>query len=175
MTSNRILACLAAAFLAMAVQPAQAAQETFKEIFGWVEEAVLVPYGREMKAKLDTGALTSSLDARDIERFERDNEDYIAFTVPKRDDEDAEDLRLERPLHRIVRIEGHDEDSERYVVLVDVCIGQFVHKIQVSLADREEFNYPLLVGRRLLKEIALVDPSATFIRDPACGKAEDAG
>lgn len=170
-----LLVLLAASALSGGPRQASAAEEKFKEIFGWVEEGILMPYDRKMKVKLDTGALTSSLDARDIERFERDGEDWVAFTVPDRDDEDARDLRLERELFRDVTIEGHEEDSERPVVLIDLCLGQFVHRIQVSLADRSEFNYPLLIGRRLLEEIALVDASATFLRDPSCGAADDEG
>lgn len=167
------LALLAVLALSGLPRPAPAAEQKFKEIFGWVEEAILVPYDRKMKAKLDTGALTSSLDARDIEPFERDGDDWVAFTVPRRDAEDVQDLRLERELFRDVTIEGHEEDSERPVVLIDLCLGQFVHRIQVSLTDRSEFNYPLLIGRRLLEEIALVDASATFLRDPSCGAAEN--
>jgi len=152
---------------------ARASERERKEIYGWVEEAVLVPYDRKLKAKLDTGALTSSLDAVDVEEHERDGESWVSFTVPARDD-DEEDLRLHRPLHRDVTIEGHEEDDHRLVVLVDVCLGSHVHRIQVSLADRRAFNYPLLVGRRLLEEVALVDASATFLSDPYCEAGEEA-
>ena len=40
------------------------------KVFGWVENAYIEPWGIAVKAKLDSGALTSSLDARDIEMFE---------------------------------------------------------------------------------------------------------
>lgn len=38
----------------------------------WLDRRVLMPYGVAVKMKLDTGALTSSLDARDLKHFKKD-------------------------------------------------------------------------------------------------------
>ena len=47
--------------------------EKEKTVYGWVENAQLVPWGVTLKAKLDTGALTSSMHATDIEKFEKES------------------------------------------------------------------------------------------------------
>ena len=56
-----------------------------RDIFGWVERVVLREAGFELKAKLDTGAETSSLDAVDIRRFKRGGESWVRFTIEDHD------------------------------------------------------------------------------------------
>ena len=72
------------------------------QVFGWVEKATLQPWDIEVKAKLDSGALTSSLDARDIEMFEQDDEEWVRFRL-KLEDQGSGDVfsdQIERPLYR---------------------------------------------------------------------------
>jgi hypothetical protein len=49
-----------------------------------------------------------------------------------------------------------------------VCIASRVLATEVSLIDRSEFNYQLLLGRNTLKSVALVDPGSTFLSNPEC-------
>jgi hypothetical protein len=42
---------------------------------------MLMPWGVELKTKLDSGALTSSLHATDVDVFEKDGDDWVRFTV----------------------------------------------------------------------------------------------
>jgi len=61
-------------------------------------------------------------------------------------------------------------------VEMKVCIADRVMRTEVSLIDRSEFIYPLLLGRSTLESIALVDPGNTFLSEPECGlEAGDAG
>lgn len=50
-----------------------------EQVFGWVEKATLQPWDIEVKAKLDSGALTSSLDARNIELLKKMTKSGCAF------------------------------------------------------------------------------------------------
>ena len=50
-------------------------------IYGWVERVELEPVGLSLKAKLDTGAKTSSLDARNIKVVRQDGQRYVIFDV----------------------------------------------------------------------------------------------
>ena len=64
---------MALAALPLCMAPAGGAlADDGPDVFGWVEMATLEPWDVEVKAKLDSGALTSSLDARDIERFDKE-------------------------------------------------------------------------------------------------------
>lgn len=137
------------------------------EIFGWVERVELLDGELSMKAKLDTGALNSSLHALEIQRFRREGKRYVRFTVT--DPETAEPKELEKRLVRNVRIVRHNgEYQRRPVVEMDICLGPYRRVVEVNLVDRSELIYPLLLGRTALKGVALVDAADTFQNYPAC-------
>ncbi len=140
------------------------------KVFGWVEKATVEPWGVEVKAKLDSGALTSSLDARDIERFERDGEDWVRFRLKLEDEASGEAFSewLELPLYRNLRLRGAGGIDRRPVVLMEVCLGDTVYEEQFSLRDRGDMNYPLLLGRRTIGHLGLLDVRDTFLTDPDC-------
>lgn len=139
-------------------------------IAGWVEKITLLPANDLVKAKLDTGAATSSINAHKIERFKKDGEKWVRFELAY-STADGEDKRytLERPLERRVSIKEHDGDNDsRLVVSLDFCINAQRYAAQFSLVDRERFVYPVLLGRRFLQGVALIDPAATFEARAGC-------
>ena len=143
-----------------------------EQVFGWVEKATLQPWDIEVKAKLDSGALTSSLDARDIEMFEQDDEEWVRFRLKLEDQESGEVFsdQIERPLYREQTVRGAGGRDERPVVLLELCMGDTIYEEQFSLRDREEMIYPLLLGRRTISHLGLLDVRNTFLQDPQCGE-----
>lgn len=139
-----------------------------QEIMGWVEWVHVFDTDFRVKAKLDTGAATSSLDATGIEAFKRDGKSWVRFTVT--DPATAESEVLEKRRKRVVRIVRHNgKHQKRYVVELDVCLGEERQSIEVSLIDRSQFIYPLLLGRSALEKMSIVvDPSDTFVMSPSC-------
>lgn len=148
-----------------------------KRIVGWVERVNLLPADVPVYAKLDTGARTSSIHAEDIERFDRDGDEWVRFTLVLEDPEDVvHHLPLERPLHRDVRIKDHDDPSDhRPVVELDFCLDGRVERAQFSLTDRSTFIYPVLLGRRFLAGAFVVDSSETFTAEKGCPDARGDG
>lgn len=140
------------------------------QVFGWVENATLQPWGISVKAKLDSGALTSSLDARDIELFEQDDEEWVRFRLKLKDQESGEVFsdEIERPLYREQAVRGAGGRDERPVVLMELCMGDTIYEEQFSLRDREEMLYPLLLGRRTISHLGLLDVRNTFLQEPGC-------
>lgn len=159
-----LLACI---FLAGTVVHARS-----QEIMGWVEWVHVFDTEFRVKAKLDTGAATSSLDATDIEAFKRKGKSWVRFTVT--DPATQESEVLEKRRKRVVRIVRHNgKHQKRYVVELDVCLGEERQSIEVSLIDRSQFIYPLLLGRSALEKMGIVvDPSDTFVMRPACDRDE---
>jgi hypothetical protein len=141
------------------------------KVFGWVENATIQPWGIAVKAKLDSGALTSSLDARDIEIFEQEGEEWVRFRLKLEDQQSGEVFsdEIERPLYREQTVRGAGGRDERPVVLMEVCMGDTIYEEQFSLRDREEMLYPLLLGRRTISHLGLLDVRNTFLQDPNCG------
>lgn len=156
-------------------QPATAEQQ-FAHVFGWLENARIMASGQEVIAKLDSGALTSSLHASAIERFERDGEDWVRFTVDVDTSGDGEidsSEQFERPLYRNVRIRGAGGTTRRAVVLMEVCLGHIVHEEQFGLEDRSRMNYPMLLGRRTLQHLGVLDVTHTFMNSPSCDDSSE--
>lgn len=131
-------------------------------VFGWVEWCVVGEEKLNMKARLDTGAKTSSLHAEDVELFERDGVKWVKFTTVCNDDKRT---TIEKPLKRIVRIRkaGLKELDERFVVELNFSIDGVHRRGEFTLSERDHMNYPVLVGRNLLSEFGLVDARRTHI------------
>lgn len=137
------------------------------EIFGWVENVLLIDPDIALKAKLDTGAETSSLDAEVIKKFRKKGKRWIRFRVFDR--ENGQEFILVRERVRTINVVQHDGSGQtRPVVNMSVCIGGRVVHAEVSLINRGEFIYPLLLGRSALESFALIDPASTFLSEPDC-------
>lgn len=159
-----VLVLLAIYLVAGLVRPAAA-----RGVHGWVEFVELHLDGQplKVKAKLDTGARSSSLDATDVEPFERDGRDWVRFRVNLTGMGDA--ALIEQPVARYVRIKRHSgPDDRRPVIRLPLCVGDELRTVDVNLADRGRFIYPLLLGRKALAGLAVVDPGRTFIQSPRC-------
>ncbi|MDX1803489.1 MAG: ATP-dependent zinc protease [Alcanivorax sp.] len=142
-----------------------------KPVFGWVEKVALEPWGVEVKAKLDTGALTSSLHATNIEIFKKDGHHWVRFTVDVVDKATGKEVQktYERPRYRRVLVRGAGGADHRPVVLMNVCVGNTIQREQFTLQDRSDMIYPMLIGRRTLQHLGLVDVTQTFEHPPQCG------
>lgn len=113
-----------------------------------------------MKAKLDVGALTSSLDVRELQRFRKQGQDWVRFTYLA----GARAITVERALVRNSMMKMHGGGlRERPVVRLTIQLGDFCQETEVNLADRQNFLYPLLLGRRFLEAAQVsVDSNRTF-------------
>ncbi|MGZ8217183.1 ATP-dependent zinc protease family protein [Methylomagnum sp.] len=133
-----------------------------KLVMGWLESVFLRPWNLRVTAKLDTGANTSSLHADQIEHFSKDGEAWVRFTLE--DGQGSRPQTVERPIVRAAYIkERLGRSSKRDVVKLTVCKNGRDYETEFTLVDRSNFNYPLLLGRSFLQDVALVDASATFL------------
>ncbi|MFC2972835.1 ATP-dependent zinc protease [Azotobacter bryophylli] len=137
-------------------------------IYGWVENGLLLPENLPVKAKLDTGAQTSSLDAKDLRRFERDGEPWVRFTVEVKEQGKNRRVTFERKVVRDVKVRGAGGAERRPVVLMSICIGERRYDEQFSLNNRSKMIYPVLIGRRTLEQMGVVDVSRTYTVQPSC-------
>lgn len=131
---------------------------------GWLESIFVKPWNRRLTAKLDTGAKTSSLHADKIEHFNKDGEPWVRFSLVDLEDRRQDPVRVEKPLVRTAYIKSHQRQaSKRDVVMMSICKNGRDYEAEFNLVDRSNFNYPVLLGRAFLKDVALVDANATFI------------
>jgi len=127
----------------------------------WLEEL-----GLALPARIDTGAETASIDARDIELFERDGDDWVRFGIvhPQGD----EVVVLERRLERRARIiQSNTEEAERRpVVVLGIIIGDVRQSAEFTLSNRSHLDYQVLVGRNILSDVMVVDVGQANIAPP---------
>ena len=141
-----------------------------KVIAGWIEKISLVDPSVTLKAKLDTGAKTSSIHATNVEEFRRDGKRWMRFDLVLTDvDDKPHTVRMDRPKARRVAIKHTDgEHDRRAVVELDICFDGRRHTAEFTLADRSDYIYSVLLGRQFLAGIAVVDPGATFLTQASC-------
>ncbi|GAB7006223.1 RimK/LysX family protein [Nocardioides sp. AN3] len=133
-------------------------------VVGWREWVGLPGVGVEwMKAKIDTGARTSSLHAFALEEFTSDGEPWVRFEVHPWQRSASDAVAVEVPVHdrRTVRSSsGHSQD--RVVVRLDLRLADRVVPAEVTLTRRDEMGFRMLVGREVLQQGYVVDVATSY-------------
>ncbi|MEE9395430.1 MAG: RimK/LysX family protein [Methylococcales bacterium] len=144
----------------------------YKPVMGWLESVRLDPWGMRVRAKLDTGAKTSSISAEELEIYEKKGKKRIRFVLPvPRKNKKTRRKLVDLPVIREVTIRQHGRANKiRPVVRMSFCLNGQRYKAQFTLTDRTDFHYPVLLGRRFLQDVALVDPAQIFLTRATCPK-----
>ncbi len=131
-------------------------------ILGSVEKITIDMIDKTLDARVDTGAKTSSINADDIEQFERNGSEWVRFHIAS--DKNKKQW-LEAPVIRNVKIRQATNESteKRLVVKLWVTVGNIHENTEFTLADRSQMSHPVLLGREFIRDIALVDVSKEYI------------
>ena len=141
-----------------------------KLIIGRVEKVCVSPGDVLFRAKMDTGAKTSSLDCDAISAFDKDGAKWVRFTTINHK---GKNVTLERKIHRISKIKrGSGMLQERIVVMLEICLGNIQKETEVNLTDRTGFIYRLLIGRSFMGGSIIVDPSLKYTTEPECRRTK---
>ncbi|QKG72769.1 ATP-dependent zinc protease [Erythrobacter mangrovi] len=135
-------------------------------VVGWRELVHLPELGlHELPAKIDTGARTSSLHATVLEKFERDGEQYVRFAV------DFERQHV-RQVCEAVHVDwrgitsSNGETQRRMIIKTPLRIGSLEFRVEISLADRSDMKFPMLIGRSALRRRFVVDSGHSWLQTP---------
>ena len=122
---------------------------------GWREHVALPELGiQSMRAKIDTGARTSALNTSDLEQFERDGQAWVRFSLPAgREIKDRYEARLADI--RDIRNTGGVAET-RPIIETTIVLGKRAWVIEISLADRENMQFDMIVGRTALRAQRLI-------------------
>lgn len=136
------------------------------QIYGWREYVSVKGVAERLQAKLDTGALTSSIHAEEMELFERDGKKWVRFIVTDPRVKNPARTRIEAPLVRIARVkEPGGESVPREVVRLGLTIGERKLRGEFTLNNRSNMLAPVLIGRTMLKDLGWVDPGRTYLSE----------
>src|SRR4030042_1937582 len=150
-------------FLATAIvfllAPGMASAEE-KLTIGLLEDVILLPWSVKLPARIDTGAATSSLDARELTI--QDN--MADFKLPDK----YGGLQMRLPIIDWRYVRSAEGRERRPIVEMDLCIGPKKLRIRVNLNDRSMVKYPFIIGRNALKEYFVVDCMKSNCLPPSC-------
>ncbi len=134
------------------------AKPEVRRVYGWKEWVTIEDKQERMRAKLDSGARTSSIHAEDIEEFERDGKRWIRFQTLSPGKEGDRKLEIVAPVQRIARVKNTNGTMERrFVVDLNFVIGTRKLREEFTLNDRRGLTCPVLLGRNALRLLGYVD------------------
>lgn len=132
-------------------------------VLGWRERVSLPEFGIEVNAKIDTGARTSALHAFAISRFRHNNKDKVSFVIHPNQRDNHTIINCEANLVDIRYVTDSGAHRElRFVIETIMVLGEVDHTIEISLTNRAEMTYRMLLGRNALKHHYIVDPTRSY-------------
>lgn len=135
-----------------------------KVIIGAEEWCALPELGLPaVKARIDSGAKTSSIHAFNIQTFERDGVEWVRFSVnPKQRDKHwaihCEHILVDR--RQVKSSSGIAQ--KRYVIRTPIQFSGQTFAIDITLANRDSMGYRMLLGREAMRGRVLIDPELKF-------------
>ena len=132
---------------------------------GWREWASLPGLGIPfMKVKLDTGARTSALHAWNIQPFERDGNGWVRFDLHPVQRNNAVRVACEAPVVGRRTVGSTSGKTEtRYVIHTTIVLGGQERNIEVTLTNRDQMGFRMLLGRTAMRRWIVVDPARSFL------------
>lgn len=123
-----------------------------KLIIGEVEKVRVVPGDFIMKARIDTGASITSIGIDSVEIINEDGEDWAVATI--------DGITMKHKVVKYIYVKRHGaKPHKRPVVKLRLILGEIARNVNVSLANRGNFQYQLLIGRNFLNNRFVVDVS----------------
>lgn len=135
---------------------------------GWREWVALPDLGiQRIKAKIDTGARTSTLHAYFVKEFRLNGKVYVRFGIhPAQRRTDQEILcQAEVHDHRLVSDSGGHREK-RYVIVTLLRVGDKEFPIELTLTNRDTMMFRMLIGRTALNKRFIVDPARSYLTHP---------
>lgn len=132
-----------------------------KVLIGRIEWVILPELKLKHKARIDTGAKTTSLHAVNIEEVEQRGELFVKFQTLDSEGKIVEVVRKVDATQKVSNTSGFV--SKRYVIKEKIKIGNIEREILVNLNDRSSMEYKFLVGRNLLLGRFIVDVARSHV------------
>ena len=134
-------------------------------VLGWREHVALPQLaGADIKAKIDTGARTSSLQAFELDAYEVDGMQRIRFALRPSQEDEGLVVRCDMPVvdWRWIKDSG-GHATYRPIIRTLVSVGTIEFEAELSLASRADMGFRMLLGREALRGRFVVDPMRSYV------------
>ena len=114
----------------------------------------------EIEAKIDTGAFTSAIHTHKIEEVIMNNENFIKFTLldPEHANYNQREFKTKNYEKKTIK-SSNGTSEERFAIKTTVTLFKETHTIELTLSERSDMKYPILLGRKFLNKKYIVDSS----------------
>lgn len=138
-------------------------------LIGWREWVCLPALGIEkIKAKVDTGARTSALHAFSLQPFTENNMNKIRFDIhPLQHNTDHIITCVADVVDKRLVTDSGGHEEERYVIQTPITIAGQTWSIEITLTERENMLFRMLLGRSALRKHFIVNPARSFVTTKA--------
>lgn len=144
--------------------PARPSAAPTLPIIGWREWIGLPDLGIDsIKAKVDTGARSSSLHAFDLEEFEREDATWVRFQVNPDQRTRKRIIEVEAKIleYRSIR-SSNGKATDRPVIITRIALLGLTWPVELTLAGRDDMGFRMLLGREAFRRRFLVDAGRSY-------------
>lgn len=113
-----------------------------------------------VKARIDSGAKTSSIQSTNIKKFNKGKESWVSFDVNPIQDNLSIAVHCESKITDIRVVKSSSGISEkRFVIKENITLGDATFEIELTLANRDGMDFRMLLGREAMADRFIVDPA----------------
>jgi len=143
-----------------------------KIVIGWREIVALPELGiSEIKVKVDTGAYSSALHALNIEEFHQGGKSMVRFQVYPSQGDTQKIIIAQAELLEYRKVWSSNGHLQRRPVIESIVkLGQQHWPIEITLTNRSLMGFPMLLGRKAIRQRFLVDSRKSFLQGKTSGK-----
>ena len=117
-----------------------------------------------IKARIDSGAKTSSIQASNIKIFLKQTQEWVRFEVTPLQENKSISISCEAKIHSKRTVKSSIGISEqRLVIKTPITFGEDTFEIELTLANRDAMEFRMLLGREALSNRYLVNPSTSYL------------
>ena len=118
-----------------------------------------------IRARIDSGAKTSSIQATEIKLIEKNDEDWVRFVVYPIQKNSSVKVICQAKLIGKRSIKGSFGISEeRLIITTPVSIGEDTFDIELSLANRNTMEFRMLLGREAMANRYVINPAVKHVQ-----------
>lgn len=140
-------------------------------VIGWREWLSLPELGIDsIKAKIDTGARTSTLHAFNLKPLQENGIYRLQFKIHPIQQDEVTVLTCKANVHDerwITDSSGHRE--LRFVIKTPIILSDMTWPIEITLTNRDTMGFRMLLGRTAMSDRFVVNPSQSFLVSPEKG------